>query len=203
MNSFEKLVELFEDFPGIGGRQAKRFAYYLLSKNHSYLENLAALVTSVKKDIAKCPSCMRFFGKIGIETHCRECSDRSRDASLLLIVSKDADLSAIEKSGLYTGYYFVLGGIIPILEKNPEARIRSVDLVRIVAERTKAGLREIIFALSATQEGEHTREFIEHLLEEYKTKGIKFSELGRGLSTGTELEYADPETIKAALQNKR
>lgn len=134
---------------------------------------------------------------------CNICSDKTRDPSLLLLVSKDADLSAIEKSNVYLGFYFVLGGIIPILEKNPESKIRTEDLKRAVEGRAQNGLKEIIFALSATQEGEHTREFIEKFLEEYKSKGIKFSELGRGLSTGAELEYADPDTIKAALQNKK
>lgn len=203
MNSFEKLTELFEQFPGIGARQARRFAYFLLSKNKDYLENFTTLVNTIKKDVAKCASCMRFFGKKGQETLCNICSDRSRDPSLLLLVSKDADLSAIEKSGVYTGFYFVLGGIIPILEKNPESKIRAQELRQAIIERSKEGLKEIIFALSATQEGEHTREYIEKLLEEHKEKGIKFSELGRGLSTGAELEYADPDTIKAALQNKK
>ncbi len=203
MNSFEKLVELFESFPGIGGRQAKRFAYYLLSKNNSYLENFAQLVTTVKKDITQCIMCMRFFGKKGNEQVCFYCEDRTRDKTTLLIVSKDADLQAVEKSGIYNGNYFVLGGIIPILEKTPEAKIRAKELLKIVENRIKTGLKEIIFALSATQEGEHTREFVEKLLEPFKENGLTFVELGRGLSTGAELEYADPDTIKAALQNKK
>ncbi len=202
MNSFDKLVEKFGEFPGIGERQAKRFAYFLLSKNTSYLQELATLITTIKKDITRCDMCLRFFSKQGSDL-CSYCADALRDHTTLLVVSKDADLIAIERSGLYHGYYVVLGGLIPILEKEPQNKIRANELLTVVEERSKKGLKEIIFALSATAEGEHTREFIESLLSDYKTKGIICSELGRGLSTGTELEYADPETIKAALQNKK
>lgn len=203
MNSFEKIVELFREFPGIGERQARRFAFYLLSRPNNYLEEFAKLITSIKRDVVQCDMCLRFFSKRSEEKNCSICTDPLRDKSTLMVVSKDADLQAIEKSSIYNGLFVVIGGLIPILEKSPETKIRARDFERIVNSRTNDGLKEVIFALSATSEGEHTREFLEARLESLKAKGLQCSELGRGLSTGTELEYADPETIKAALQNKK
>lgn len=202
MNSFEKLVEIFKEFPGIGERQARRFAFFALSKPESYLKELSTLLLSIKKDVVQCPDCLRFFSKRNQESLCTYCADTLRDKTTLLVVSKDADLLAIEKSSLYHGHYVVIGGLIPILEKNPERKIRITELLKVVTKRHQEGLKEIIFALSATSEGEHTKEFI---IEKLAPLGLEiaFSELGRGLSTGTELEYADPETIRAALQNKK
>ena len=202
MNSFEQLIELFKEFPGIGERQARRFAFFLLSKPESNLKELSNLILNIKKDVVQCPDCLRYFSKRGVESVCSYCTDNLRDNLTLLVVSKDADLQAIEKSSLYHGRYVVIGGLIPILEKNPEKKIRFNQLLSIIERRAKEGLREIIFALSATSEGEHTRDFIEQHLKTLYPQ-ITCSELGRGLSTGTELEYADPETIKAALQNKK
>ena len=201
MNSFDKLKEIFTEFPGIGPRQAERFAYFLLSRDESYIKEIQNLIGSIKKDVTQCRECMRYFADRGSENRCRICSDESRSRDTLMLVAKDNDLSTIEKSGAYSGRYFVLGGIIPILEKNPEKRVRLPFLERQL-EQNKNNLKEIIFALSATHEGEHTAEFLSYKIKAV-IPNIKISELGRGLSTGLEIEYSDGDTIKAALQNKK
>lgn len=214
MNSFEKLKELFRDFPGIGPRQAERFAYFLLAKNPAYIEELQKLVGELKKDMAQCKECFRYFAKraegssAGI---CSICSNESRDSEILMLVAKDNDLLTIEKSGAYRGKYFVLGGLVPILEKEPAKRIRLAPLLSLIKKRK--ALKEIILALSATHEGENTEEILKKSISEIapeinpSTKsfgaGIKISHLGRGLSTGLEIEYSDSDTIKAALENKK
>lgn len=200
MNSFDKLKELFGHFPGIGPRQAERFAYYLLSKDPSYIEEFKSLLSTLKKDVAQCKECMRYFSKRTDSSTCSICSNDERDQSTLMLVAKDNDLQTVEKSEVYKGRYFVLGGLIPILEKNPDKRIRLAPMLSLV-ERRKSDLKEVIFALSATHEGEHTAEF---LGKEIKSilPSAKLSHLGRGLSTGLEIEYSDTDTIKAALQNK-
>jgi recombination protein RecR len=117
-----------------------------------------------------------------------------------MIVSRDVDFEAIEKSKVYHGYYFVLGGIIPILEKEPEKRVRLKELQ---ARISKGQFKEVILSLNANAEGEHTADFIrDYIAQNFANKNIKVSVLGRGLSTGTELEYADGETIKSALKNR-
>lgn len=197
MNSIEKLTELFRSFPGIGPRQAKRFVYYLLSRNKSYSEELIRAIESVHDEIAQCGRCMRYFPSIRDEKLCSICADDTRESSMLMIVPRDIDLEAVEKSGAYKGYYFVLGGVVPILEKEPERKVRLRELESRIKDDN--AIREIILAMNANQDGEHTADFIK---ERFKDAGLTFSILGRGLSTGAELEYADPETLKNAFLHR-
>lgn len=199
MNSIDTLSEIFARFPGIGPRQAKRFVYYLLSRDKSATDALVKAVENLKNETLQCTECQRFFAKNGdINNICRTCADTERDASLLMIVPRDADYEALEKSGSFKGYYFVLGGSVPILEKEPEQRIRIKQLEARM-KRDKDKIKEVVLAMNANAEGENTAIFIK---EKFKDVGFSFSELGRGLSTGAELEYADPDTLKNALKNR-
>jgi recombination protein RecR len=121
-----------------------------------------------------------------------------------VIVSRDVDLENIERAHVHNGLYFVLGGSVPILDKNPEERIRTRELMQAVKSRAEKNvLKEIILALNATPEGENTSDYLESILREQTSQhAIKISHLGRGISTGTELEYSDSETIKNALKNR-
>lgn len=202
MNEIEKLSKYFSEFPGIGPRQAKRFVYFLLSKNKGFLDELTLNINDLKKSISICPSCFRFFPKNkGSSSLCHICDDKNRDSSLLMIVSRDVDFENIEKTGSYNGLYFVLGGTVPILEKDPENKIRMKELLSKIEK--KSNVKEIILALSANPEGENTADFIkEKILPICEKLSIKISLLGRGLSTGLELEYSDSETLKNALKNR-
>ena len=199
MNSIDKLSEIFSKFPGIGPRQAKRFVYFLLSRNGDYTGELVKAVQSLKKEIVQCGECMRFFvypehgrgAKI-----CSICSDDTRDSSMLMVVPRDIDLEAVERSGGYKGYYFVLGGVVPILEKEPEKRIRIKELEAKI--KKDKDIKEIILAMNANLDGENTAEYLKH----YIGPTYVISILGRGLSTGAELEYADPETLKNAFLHR-
>src|SRR3989338_2811395 len=204
MDSINKLSELFKEFPGIGPRQAKRFVYYLLSRKNGYLENFSKLITELKSEIKNCSSCFRFFpNDVAKFSLCLTCRDSNRDSSSLMIVARDVDFEAIEKSHSYNGFYFILGGTVPILEKEPEKKIRVKELVARVKASASDGLKEIIIATSVNPEGENTYDFIVTLLSPFvKQFNIKLSGLGRGLSTGTELEYSDSDTIKNALKNR-
>jgi recombination protein RecR len=205
MNSIEKLTEYFAEFPGIGPRQAKRFVYYLLTRQQNHIDDITNLMNSLKSQVRVCTSCYRFFQSENKEASlCDICSNKNRDHSLLVIVSRDVDLENIERAHVHNGLYFVLGGSVPILEKEPENRIRSRELTQTVNNRAeKNGLKEIILAMNATPEGENTSDFIESFLKPITTEcTIKISHLGRGISTGTELEYSDADTIKNALKNR-
>lgn len=205
MNSIQKLTEYFADFPGIGPRQAKRFVYYLLTRNQGHIDEIAKLLTNLKSQVHICTSCFRFFQSENPHISlCDICANRNRDNSLLVIVSRDVDLENIERARVHHGKYFVLGGSIPILEKEPEKRIRARELEQTVHTRAEKGeLKEIILALNATPEGENTSDFIEAFLKPLTEQfTIKISHLGRGISTGTELEYSDADTIKNALENR-
>ncbi|MDP2642066.1 MAG: toprim domain-containing protein [bacterium] len=200
MNSIDKLSEMFSRFPGIGPRQAKRFVYFLLSRNGDYTGELVKAVQELKKEIIQCSECMRFFAKNGHTTKlCSICSDDTRDSSMLMIVPRDIDFEAVEKSGSYNGYYFILGGVVPILEKEPAKKIRISNLEARIKKGLESGLKEIILAMNANLDGENTAEFIK---QKYQGLTLIFSTLGRGLSTGAELEYADPETLKNAFLHR-
>ena len=198
----EKLVAAFIRFPGIGPRQARRFVYYLLGQNSTMVETLANDLLTLRQKIGQCSSCYRFFVKNhSAADSCDICLDQNRNRKLLMLVEKDTDLEVVRKSGHYPGYFFVLGGLLPILEDQPEKKIR----VRPLLERLNAmknQLAEIIIALAANPEGDNTSDYLQKILTPYAVSGIKITVLGRGLSTGTELEYSDAETLKNALKNR-
>ena len=203
MDNTQKLIELFKEFPGIGPRQAKRFVYFLLNRNPAYANDLAKLLTEVRSTVHTCNTCFRFFPNTK-NGACSICRDTDRDSKSLMLVSHDVDFENIEKTHFYNGYYFILGGTVPILEKIPEKRIRQKDLLAVLEKKAKDGLSEIIIALNYNPEGENTLNYLSEILKPFADKNnVKISTLGRGLSTGTELEYSDSDTIKNALKNRQ
>jgi recombination protein RecR len=202
MNSIDKLAEYFIKFPGIGPRQAKRFVHFLLTRNPGFLYEFADLIKQLKKDVKTCESCSRFYSIESDSNFCRICENPNRDDSVLMVVAKDADLENVERVGNYNGLYFVLGGLLPILEKEPEQRIRIKKLVELIKKKN-GSLKEIILALSLNPEGENTLEYLTQQIKLIKTKSpLKITTLGRGLSTGTELEYLDDNTFENAFKNR-
>ena len=115
-----------------------------------------------------------------------------------MVVARDSDFESIEKSAAYKGLYFILGGTVPILDKEPDKRIRLKQLLERVQ---KSAPKEIILSLNTTPDGEHTADIVKDALKAPLYLG-KVTILGRGLSTGAELEYADSDTIKNALKNR-
>lgn len=190
----EDLSRLFERFPGIGPRQAKRFVFHLLSLPQGDRDRLSQVIAELTKDVKQCTECMRFANGV-----CFYCTDAARDDALLMILEKDQDLAAMERTGTYKGRYFVLGGVLTLSGKGV---IREKEMVRAVEKRITSGLKEIVLALSATSEGENTADRVRELLRNYRDQ-VKITTLGRGLATGSELEYADKETLSGALQNRK
>ncbi len=213
MDSIERLAVLFEKFPGIGPRQAGRFVHYLLRSSPALRRELAVSISSLHGSVKQCEECRRFHeGKTAL---CVRCTGADRDRTLIMIVASDTDSDAIERSHTYHGTYFILGGTVSLgNEKNP--RIREADLVKTIQGRVNE-LREIILAFPANVEGDTTASRVHELIRplinpravraeqsshDGKNAQIFVSTLGRGLSTGAELEYADPDTIKNALKNR-
>ena len=124
------------------------------------------------------------------------CSGAGRDSSVIMAVEKDVDLENIERTGNFRGKYFVLGGLLS-LAGNGTAEVMLKQLFDKVQKEKPT---EIILATSATVEGENTNLYIERILEPLK---VKITRLGRGLSTGAELEYSDSDTIENALKNRK
>lgn len=204
MDNLNRLEEIFAKFPGIGPRQAKRFVYYLINKSSSSIKEFTQLVEDVKKSTSECEQCHRFFVKNSSNKQallCSVCSDPNRDNNVLMIVARDTDFETIEKSTAYKGKYFILGGSVPILDKDPDKRIRLEKLLFHISKHDE--IKEIILSLNATPDGEHTAQIVKEAINKIlENKSVVISVLGRGLSTGAELEYVDSETIKNALKNR-
>ncbi|MFH1201032.1 MAG: toprim domain-containing protein [bacterium] len=203
MDIIEKLTEIFKEFPGIGERQAKRFVYFLMSRTPAYSENLASLIVELKKEVAQCEECFKFF-LLGSKKNqkCDICVNPHTDFSILMVVEKDSDLESIKKSRVYHGKYFILGGLVPIVEKNTKNRVRIEELKKKIS--SSKDLKEVILAFSISPQGDHTDTYVREQIKDITEKfGIKISSLGKGLSTGTELEYSDNDTLKNALKNRQ
>ena len=204
MNDLDKLITLFETFPGVGARQAKRCAFHVLTMNEKDVTELSKLVAGIKSAVVECESCHRFFSHQGGDTKlCSICSSKNREHDRLLVVERDSDIQSIERAGVYNGLYFVLGGTVPLLNSIDSQKLRGGALKATVEARLAHGLTEVILGFSINPDGENTARFVESIIAPLLTESsVKISHLGRGLSTGSELEYADAETIKNALRNR-
>ncbi len=189
----EKLTELFMRFPGIGPRQARRFVFFLLRQDVGYRSNLIRSIESIALQIQQCSKCLRYAPLHKERPVCDICGSSSRNTEQLMLVEKDTDVEQMEKSGAYSGQYFVLGGTLSLTGKKDY--MREKELEKFMSDNS---FDEIILALSTTPDGEFTTS---HLSEKLKSMG-SITVLGRGLSTGSELEYADAATLKQALKNR-
>jgi len=199
MDPLEKLSTIFERFPGIGPRQAQRFVAYLLRGSPSFRKDLVDSIHSLGGAVRQCQDCQRYHA--GSSKLCGICSNPERESSYLAIVASDTDLAAIERSGTYRGKYFVLGGTISLASEKMSG-LRTSQLIDSLESRISLGLQEIILAFPANPEGDATSTRVREDMITH-APNVRITSLGRGLSTGSELEYADPETIKSALASRK
>lgn len=207
MNATERLAELFMRFPGIGPKQAKRFVYYLLREHSHFKEQLIKALEELKFTGKQCDMCFRYFGDknpTSIKTRCNICEDEARDKKTLMLLEKELDMDAIEKTGSYNGLYFILGGLVPPLTEKPSEIIRIRELTARIHESIKEeALTEIIFAFPVTDYGDVTTEYIEKTIKQIVgIDKVKLTHLARGLSSGLELEYVDRNTFISALDRR-
>jgi recombination protein RecR len=206
MNPTEHLVELFMKLPGIGPKQAKRFVYYLLRSDTHLKEDLVRTLNALKDSGKQCESCFRYFGEARVtpENKCPICRDESRDHKVVMLLEKELDVDAIEKTSSYNGVYFVLGGLVPILAEKPSDYVRVRELIaELHTKIANKSLSEIIFALPVTDTGDATREYLEKTIRQIVgINGTKLTTLARGLSSGLELEYVDKDTFKSAFDRR-
>lgn len=208
MNATDRLAELFMRFPGIGPKQAKRFVYYLLREHSHFKEQLIKALEELKFTGKQCEMCFRYFGDKNPErmrTKCDICADESRTQTELMILEKELDMDAIEKTGSYNGLYFILGGLVPPLADKPSELIRIRELTsRIHAGLETEAIKELIFALPVTDYGDTTTEYVERTVKQIVgIEKVKLSKLARGLSSGLELEYVDKNTFSSAFERRQ
>lgn len=198
----QKLIDLFSLFPGVGPKTATRFVFYLAKKSSRKNQELAQAILDLNKSLKSCSFCFKLFEPKEKETLCSICCQPARRQDVLCVVEKETDLNSIEETNLYKGLYFILGGTLPSLKKQPSS-IRLKELKERLARPEKFGFRafkEIILALNPTPRGEATSIYLQ---TELKKLALKITRLARGLPTGGELEYADRETILSAFKNRK
>lgn len=203
-DSRQRLTNAFKFFPGIGPRQAKRFVYFLLSRGPSFTRELAKELNKLHENTARCALTFQHFQKSDPDqTLSPLAQNESRDRTRLLVVETDMDLEAVESTGEYEGMYFVMGTHGSLTDDDLATRAHLPQLAEIIAEHYNNTLEELIIATSVTPEGERLREVVANHLERLSdTHNFRISTLGRGLSTGTELEYIDETTFKYALEGR-
>jgi recombination protein RecR len=196
-DSVDRLTKLFLKFPGIGERQARRFAYFILTQQEGYVSSLSSALVAARSHANTCNRCLRVFeGNPGL---CDICSDEHRDQGELVIVEKSQDIESFARTD-YNGLFFVLGGLIPIVQKDIIQGTNAQKLIdRVNGESISGLLQEVILAFPVTPNGEHTDSALRELLVPVQ-HDITITSLGRGLSTGAELEYADPASLEASLK---
>ena len=191
--SLDALIEALRRLPGVGVKSAQRMAFHLLQHDREGAQRLAQTLGSAVANVRHCERCHTFTEG----TLCRVCSDATRDARQLCVVETPADQAALERSGSYRGYYFVLMGRISPLDGVGTAEIGAQALLERAAD---AGVEEVIIATSFTAEGEATA----HVLgEALRARGLRATRLARGVPIGSELEYVDLGTIAHALADRR
>lgn len=197
----EELTELFKKFPGIGPRQAKRFVSFLMHTNNSYRQELITGITHVNDKVVTCIDCNRKFINYKNTDKCSVCI-KTRDNKNLLILAYDNDIEIFERTMAYNGQYFILGKYIPLFSEKAHEYIDFGKLYKRIENLNTKGLEEIILALNATSDGDYTIKILrENLAKRFPERKISF--LGRGISTGSEIEYADQETLREALKFRR
>ena len=188
----EKAVEQLAKLPGVGNRSALRLAIHLLKQKPEEIENFAQAFIALKDNVKKCTSC----GNISDFELCAICTSDKRNKEMICIVEDIRDVLAIEETATFNGIYHVLGGII-----SPMDGIGPSDLnIPSLLQKIEAGeVKEVIFALSSTMEGDTTNFY---LFKKINPFGIEISTLSRGVSVGTELQYADGITLGRSIINR-
>jgi len=182
-------VDELAKLPGIGKKTALRLALHLLKEDKKSVELFGNSIIKMRNEIIYCSVCHNISDK----EVCQICSSAKRDSSIICVVESTKDVMAIESTQQYKGLYHVLGGVI-----SPMDGIGPSDLnIKTLEQRiTKNNIKEVIFALSTTMEGDTTNFYLYKKLGKLNTK---ITTLSRGVSIGDELEYADQITLGRSI----
>lgn len=188
----ENAVNEMSQFPGIGKRTALRLVLHLLKQPKEHTQKLSQSLQLMRDEIIFCKNC----NNISDSDVCEICSNPNRNGEIICVVEDIRDVMAIENTGRYRGHYHVLGGKISPMDGIGPGDLNIISLV----ERVKSGnVKELIFALSSTLEGDTTNFFIFKQLETYT---INITTIARGISVGDELEYTDEVTLGRSIVNR-
>lgn len=189
----EKAVEQFASLPGVGHKTALKYALHLLKRNPEEVRQFIKSLSDLKENIHECRQCHNISdGEL-----CEICSNPKRETSLICVVESIKDIMSIEATSQYHGLYHVLGGIISPMEGIGPADIHIESLLQRIAATE---IKEIIFALSATIEGDTTGYYIYKKIK--NRENLTISTIAKGISIGNDLEYTDALTLGRSIVNR-
>lgn len=192
-SAFEKLIEKFESFPGVGPKTAERYAFYAINKNKKdeMIEFLNAMNETLNS-VHECEKC----GMITDSSECDICTDESRTKQLM-IVEDCKSIIAFEKTGAFRGRYHILKGLIsPVNGIGPD----DIGLSAIIKRIKEENIEEIVLAIPSNMEGELTALYIKKMLT---SQNVKVYRIGYGLPVEASIEYADEITLIKSLEGKK
>nr|BAL44372.1 recombination protein RecR [uncultured bacterium]BAL56570.1 recombination protein RecR [uncultured Chloroflexota bacterium] len=193
--ALQSLITALERLPGIGPKTASRLAFYLLREESGLAQDLAEALQGLKSGIGFCQEC--FYLTEAGEALCGICADERREAGLICVVEEPLDVIAIERSGAYRGRYHVLHGALSPIEGIGPEDLKIAPLLQRVA---RGHVREVIIATNPNLEGDATALY---LSQQLRPLGVRLTRLARGLPMGSDLEYADPNTLLRALSGRQ
>lgn len=188
----EDAVTEMSRLPGIGRKTALRLALHLLRQEPQVARSLGDAVIKLREGVVYCRKCHN----ISESELCGICGNPARDPSVVCVVENVKDVMSFENTGSFNGLYHVLGGVIsPMDGVGPE----KLEIASLIERIDKEDIKEVILALSATMEGDTTNFYIYRRLAE---KGVKITQIARGVSVGNEIEYTDEVTLGRSLLNR-
>lgn len=190
-HSLEALIGEFSSLPGVGQKTARRLAYHILSLNKSDVARFAETLVNASTKVHPCPCCHAFTE----DETCHTCLERS-GAKTLCVVEKSSDIIPFERSGIYKGLYFVLGGVISPLDGVGPEHLHLPQLVNRIKEE---GIEELVLALGSSTEADSTALMIDRMLAGVN---VKRTRLARGIPMGSELEFVDEITMLRAFEGR-
>ena len=188
-----KLVEALSKLPGIGKRSAERIVFHLLKTRQEDALELAALIQKLREGVIFCSVCHNFSD----QKTCHICTDPGRDQGTVCVVEDPKDVSAIEKTGEYSGVYHVLLGALSPLDGVGPDQICIRDLLERIKKKK---IREVILATNPNTEGDTTALYLAKVLEPFK---VKTTRIARGIPVGSHIEYTDQATLSRALSGRQ
>lgn len=189
--TFQNLIRHFSSLPSVGPKMAERLVLHLFKQDPEILKDFAHNLEKLT-ELNQCKICYN----VCENGTCVYCADPKRETDVVAVVEDALDVIAIERTGVFHGRYHVLGGTIgPVRGGNTNNLTIEALTKRIGQEH----IREIILAMNPTTEGDMTALYLKQKLS---SLGVKITRLAKGLSTGGDIEYADEETLGAALKNR-
>ena len=184
-----RMIYLLSKLPGLGPRSSTRMALQLFKQRDALMRPLAKAISEAAEAVVACDVC----GNLDSANPCGICSDEKRQPTTICVVKEVGDVWALERSGVYRGYYHVLGGLLSALDGVSPEDLRCEDLIK---RASNPDVSEVILAMDATIDGQTTAHYLSEALSE---SNVRVSRLARGMPVGGELEYLDDGTIAQAL----